>query len=74
MPHCDDYSFTTLRLGRRNDTDDLAFCGAFLREQNRPVYLGKQSVILADTDVVAGMKHGPALTDDDIAETVARCG
>ena len=66
MPRCDDYSFITLRLDRRNDTNDLAFCGALLREQNRPIYLGKQRVILADADVVAGMKHGPALTDDDV--------
>src|SRR5699024_7714788 len=54
-------------LLRKGSNAYVRFAFALLAELHGPVYESEQRVILADTDVLAGVVDRTALTDDDVA-------
>ncbi len=54
-------------LLRVEDADELPVLRTLLLELNVPVFLGKQRVIAADSDIRAGVETCATLTNDDIA-------
>lgn len=53
--------------GDRLDTDRAALERALDFELDHTVYFGKQGMVLAHADVIAGMIFGAALANDDVA-------
>jgi len=53
--------------GHRLDADDAAVLRAFDSELDLPCHQREQRVVAAHADVVAGVKLGAALADDDLA-------